>query len=311
VTEPSPAAPQGGPQAPIAPQATPAASPAPTPSSASPAPRAGVISDGAYDGLPADQRDRYARVKNGDSGAQWVHRDQLAPDVAKPDANALPSDPAAKVKIGAYEISESELGEMMTRQAAEDLRKATLPATPGDYAPDLPEKFTMPAGVEFKLDPADSMLADARTWAHSRGLSQSDFSELVAIYASAKGKEQAFLNTAAAAEVAKLGANGSQRVSAIDTYLRGLLGDDLAAPMRSVMVTEKIVRGWETIIHKFQSQGVASFSQAHREPGQAGGKVSDEEYGRMSPAARLDYARSFDQRQFGGTKRDEYSSDQR
>jgi hypothetical protein len=34
--------------------------------------------------------------------------------------------------------------------------------------------------------------------------------------------------------------------------------------MRSVMVTEKIVRGWETIINKFISQGAASFSQGHR-----------------------------------------------
>jgi hypothetical protein len=122
----------------------------------------------------------------------------------------------------------------------------------------------MPAGVEFKIDEADPLLADARNWAHAKGFNQSDFSELVGIYASAKAKEAAFISTAAAAEVAKLGANGTQRVSAIDTWLRGQLGDDLAGPMRTVMVTEKIVRGWEAIMQKFQSQGAASFSQAHR-----------------------------------------------
>ena len=46
-------------------------------SSSAPPARSGVITDGAYDGLPPDQQDRYARVKNGDSGGQWVARDQL------------------------------------------------------------------------------------------------------------------------------------------------------------------------------------------------------------------------------------------
>jgi hypothetical protein len=48
------------------------------------------------------------------------------------------------------------------------------------------------------------------------------------------------------------------------------------------------------------SQGTATFSQAHREPGhdQRGGRVSDEAYNAMSPGQRLDYSRGFDQSQF-------------
>jgi hypothetical protein len=45
----------------------PAASPAAA--SATPAPRAGGITDGAYDGLSPDQQDRYARVRKGPTAA--------------------------------------------------------------------------------------------------------------------------------------------------------------------------------------------------------------------------------------------------
>jgi hypothetical protein len=58
------------------------------------------------------------------------------------------------------------------------------------------------------------------------------------------------------------------------------------------------VQAAEKLVAKFSSQGAASFSQAHRVPGETGGKVSDEEYGRMSQAEKLDYSRRFDQKQF-------------
>jgi hypothetical protein len=54
----------------------------------------------------------------------------------------------------------------------------------------------------------------------------------------------------------------------------------------------------ETLQHKFSNQGVASFSQSHRVPPNPSGRASDEEYNAMTPAQRLDYSRSFDQRQF-------------
>jgi hypothetical protein len=188
--------------------------------------------------------------------------DPSAPPPAKTDAPA----PTAgdKVKVGEMEVSQAELQEFFKSKGEAELRKATLPATPENYEAKLPENFEMPAGVEFKVDPADPLLADARRWAHAKGFDQSDFSELVGIYATAKAKEAAFINTAAAAELGKLGANAVQRVSAIENFLRGHLSDDLAKDMRTVMVTEKIVRGWETIMRKMQSQGAASFSQAHR-----------------------------------------------
>ena len=208
--------------------------------------------------------------------------------------------PAAgdKHKFGEMEFTEQELRDFLTAKGEAELRKASLPGAPEKYEAKLPENFEMPAGVKFEISESDPLLIDARAWAHGKGLDQATFSEMVGLYASAKAKETAQLNAAHAAEVAKMGANGTMRVTALEQWLRGVVGDKLAGPMRTMMVTADIVKGLETLQQKFSSQGVASFSQAHRVPGEGGGKVSDEQYNAMSPAARLDYARGFDQRQF-------------
>jgi hypothetical protein len=206
--------------------------------------------------------------------------------------------PGDKHKFGEMEFSEQELRDFLTSKADAELRKASLPATPADYKADLPANFEMPKGVDVKIDETDPLLIDARAWAHSKGLDQATFSEMVGLYATAKAKEAAQLNAAHAAEIAKMGANGTQRVTALEQWLRGMVGDKLAGPMRTMMVTADIVKGLETLQHKFSSQGAASFSQSHRVPADPAGRVSDEQWATMSPAARLDYARSHDQSQF-------------
>lgn len=270
-----------------------AAAPAP------PAPRAGVIADSVYQSLPADQQGRYANVrKAGDQGgSEWVARDQLAADSGiKPDGGAQDG----VHKFGDVEFSEQEMRDFLTAKGEAELRKASLPASPADYKAELPANFEMPGGVKFEINEADPLLIDARAWAHGKGMDQATFSEMVGLYAGAKAQETAQLNAAHAAEVAKMGANGTSRVTALETWLRGIVGDKLAGPMRSMMVTADIVKGLETLQQKFSSQGAASFSQAHREPRDPAGRVSDEEHARMTPGQRLDYARGFDQRQFAG-----------
>jgi hypothetical protein len=274
------------------------------PISPPPAPAAprNTIADVAYDRLAPDQQSQYARIKDADNNPEWVRRDQLATD-RKPDATTTteappPTDPNAKHKFGEMEFTEQELRDFLTSKADAELRKASLPDAPEKYEAKLPENFEMPAGVEVKIDVTDPLLIDARTWAHGKGLDQATFSEMVGLYASAKAKEAAQLNAAHTAEIAKMGANGTQRVSALEVWLRGMVGDKLAGPMRSMMVTADIVKGLETLQHKFSSQGAASFSQAHRTPQDPEGRVSDEQWATMSHAQRLDYSRGFDQSQF-------------
>jgi hypothetical protein len=258
--------------------------------------RAGLVADSVYDGLSPDQQSKYARMpRAGDlGGADWIERSQIAADPAKPGDGAA----GEKHKFGDMEFTEQELRDLLTAKGEADLRKATLPATPADYKAELPANFEMPGGAQFEFKEADPLLQDARAWAHSKGLSQSDFAELCGMYASAKGSDAALVQRAGAAEVAKLGVNGTARVTALETWLRGTVGDKLAGPMRSMMVTAGIVQGLETIMQKMVSGGAASFSQAGRVPGQASNKPSEEQWGRMSPAERMDYTNSTDQSQF-------------
>jgi hypothetical protein len=152
------------------------------------------------------------------------------------------------------EFTEQELRDLLTAKGEAELRKASLPVSPAEYKAELPANFEMPAGIsEFKFDEADPLLVDARNWAHAKGLDQATFSEMVGLYATAKVKETAQLSAAHAAEVAKMGANGTQRVTALETWLRGIVGDKLAGPMRGMMVTADIVKGLETLQHKFSS----------------------------------------------------------
>ena len=98
-----------------------------------------------------------------------------------------------------------------------------------------------------------------------------------------------------------MGANGPMRVTALETWFRGVVGDDkIAGAMKNMLVTADIVKGMERIQARMATQGAASFSQAHREPGHdpRGGRVSDEAYAAMKPGERLEYARGFDQSQF-------------
>jgi hypothetical protein len=75
------------------------------------------------------------------------------------------------------------------------------------------------------------------------------------------------------AEVEKLGAMGTARVTAVDRWLRGTLGDDLGTAVRGMMVTAKIVEGFEKLMTRMSGQGVASFTQSGRDTPAANGSI--------------------------------------
>ena len=73
------------------------------------------------------------------------------------------------------------------------------------------------------------------------------------------------MSDAIKAEIKKLGPNGTQRINAIHQFLRGLVGDEHARPLASMLVSERHVLALEHLAAKFTNQGAASFSQAHRD----------------------------------------------
>jgi hypothetical protein len=263
--------------------AAPPASPAPSQQTA-PAPSA-PVTPGSKAWAEMTQEQRHAQLRGpenprarGHSPAR-DHREATATQATGQDAPpANPSeDPQApqadgtKFKVGKFEVSEGDLAAMMDRQAQEDLRAATRPASPEAYEAKLPADLKLPGGQSFTFNQNDPSLVAARNLAHSKGWSQQDFSEALGIFASHIAGEQAALAERSAAEVAKAGVNAPQRVDAVTRWITAEVGEADAKPIRATIVTDAHLRFYERLMNKITSQGAASFSQSHRVPPETAG----------------------------------------
>jgi hypothetical protein len=286
---------------------TPSAVPAATPQ---PQPRAGVISDAAYDALPAADRDRYARVRKGpQGGSEWMARDKLPPEPADPTKSTTttttddgkPSVTAdGKLRVGSMELDEGDIRKIMAESAMRESRKATMPADAAGYTLNLPADLKLPDGMTWKWatdHPVQGpLLAAAKEFAFANGIDQAGFSKMMGLFVAHQTHEAQVVNQAKAAELAKLGATATARVDSITQFVRGMTGDDkLAASVTSMLFTADQVRAWEKIIGRITNQGVASFRQDGRELN-TGGKgplssMSDEQYNAMSASERFRVSR--------------------
>jgi hypothetical protein len=209
---------------------------------------------------------------------------------ANPDA-AL-SDPAAtgeKFKVGEFEVSEAEVRDLLADKAARDLARTQIPADPKGYELKLPEGVTLPGGtqVAFGNDPESLAMIDAaQQWAHKKGLSQSEFSELLSIQAHDLAAKELKIATYARAEVEKLGATGPQRIDAMTKWIRSEMGDTDAKPIIASMATAAHVKFYEKLFMK--STGAGSFRQTGRVDEPRG--VDDATWNSMSYSQKKDYA---------------------
>lgn len=190
------------------------------------------------------------------------------------------------------------INEHVTFKAAEDSRRLSMPQNADAYKAELPSDFKPPEGVEFKFNADDPLLAQARTLAHQSGLSQENFSKLLGLYAGSQVASQQAVTVARNTEIAKLGAAGPARVDAVTTFMKSFLGEADGQLLASRMFTARDVEVVEKLVAKVTSQGGSTFKGTGREAPQSQGRVSDEQYAKMSPAQRLDYARQFDQSKF-------------
>lgn len=199
--------------------------------------------------------------------------------------NSLKVDPESLVK----DLKERD--ELKAFKAAEDTKALSRPQTPEAYKLDLPADFTPPAGVEFKFDANDPILAQARAQAHADGLSQESFSKMLGLYAAAKVGEESQIKAARTAEIAKLGSTAAARVDAVVNWVTGMDGTADkrdAKALASMLVTAAHVEAFERLMLKVSSQGAASFSQQHRDV--STGKVDDAAWAKMSYSEKKAYA---------------------
>lgn len=181
----------------------------------------------------------------------------------------------------------AHLDELATFKAAEDSRKLTLPASPDAYQVALPEGFTPPVGVAYEFDTKNPALASAQQWAHANGLSQQQFSDMLALYASNEVASVAKLETLKSEHLKGLGVNGPARIDAVTLWLTSNFGE-MAKPAIASMATTQQVEMFEKIIAKVTGQGGGGFRQTGREVDT--GKVDDATYNKMSYAEKKAYA---------------------
>lgn len=192
-------------------------------------------------------------------------------------------------------------------KAASESRRLALPQKPEDYQAALPADFKAPEGVKFEFRADDPLLAQARSVMHDidqgKISGQDAFSKLLGIYAGGQVSSQQRITEARNAEIAKMGPTGPARMDALTTFYEAYLGEGAGKAMASRMFTAADVALHEKIIAKITNGGGASFSTSGREPPeQQGGRVSNEQYAKMTPAERLDYARKFDQTKIQQTR---------
>lgn len=194
-------------------------------------------------------------------------------------------------------VNTAKINELVVRDAANESRRLTLPQKREDVSLDLPPDFKLPEGVDFKWDPKNPQYDKFRDLVVSDGIPQATATKLASLFAEIMVGDQASIQQWEAAEVAKLGANGPARATAVETGIKGLVGDALAAHAKTMTRTAGGVQFLEAVLAKFSTQGATS-PQGRRDVPAQQGKVTEEQFATMSPAARLDYTRQFDQTQF-------------
>ena len=193
----------------------------------------------------------------------------------------------------------TEFNRLTAFEAADKVRWNALPQSADAYKPELPKDFQIPQGVEFAFKTDDPLMAQAKTLFHDiqtgKVSGQEAFSKMLGLYAGALIADQQSINGARNAEIAKLGATGTSRINAIETFWKSFLGEDMGKQINARILTAADVAIHEQIITKLTNQGSATLSAAHRDVEQPQGVLPAEQVDRMSARERLDYARQFDQ----------------
>jgi hypothetical protein len=184
-----------------------------------------------------------------------------------------------KLRVGQYELSETDIGALLERKSLEESRKLTVPTSADGYKFDLPSDFKMPDGVTWAWDEGHPvqgpLLARAREFAHGAGLSQDQFSQMLSFHVANEVQQQQVFNRAKLAELDKLGSLGPARIDAVRAWVRGMTGDSApellrvleAAPMAST------ITAFEKRMSRWSSQGAGGSPSSGRDGGEGRGPL--------------------------------------
>ncbi len=170
--------------------------------------------------------------------------------------------------------------------------EAARPETEDGYEVTLPESFKLPDHIKLAdgqqiIDPTDPRIVGLRKLAHEKGWSQQDFQDVLAfgVNMDIAGSDRHVESLKA--EMSKLGGRAKQRVDAVTDWLGAKLGKR-ADGLIGKLTTAEDIAAFETII-SLNRGSVPGSPGAGRDTGKT--EISDEEYDKMSPSAKINYAR--------------------
>ncbi len=241
---------------------------------------------GGGDGGQSGDDGANANAGAGDGGDQAakVEGDQ---QLQRPDY--LPEelwDEKAGFKADAY-------NDLVAFKASREAELAQVPDSPDKYEARLPATFKLPEGVEVPegelvLDASDQRIQFLREVAHKQNWSQAQFEDVLAMGVHMDIGENQKMKEAAAAEREKLGSRGAERVNAVTTFLDAKIGKEYSGALRGMMFTAKQVEAFEAL-QRLVRGDVRGNPNGGRDATPA--ELSDEEYQKLSPTERINYAR--------------------
>jgi hypothetical protein len=188
-----------------------------------------------------------------------------------------PTPQERMIRVGESDFSEKQITDSLAFRAEQDVRERSLPPSADKYEIKLPADFKAPEGFKFEFDMNDPLLKSAREAAFTGKLGQENFSKFLGLYAANKIAEQQRLAPAREAELSKLGTAATQRIDALETWLKARVGDKsklLVAQMRNYPVAA-MVETFEGLMKQFSDQNGAQFDQRGRsEQEQPTGKIA-------------------------------------
>lgn len=186
-----------------------------------------------------------------------------------------------------------DFNSLIARDAERNAQLAQVPEAADKYEAKLPHDFELPDGVtipdgESALDANDPRIAAARDFAHANQFSQAQFESMLAMGVNLDMAENARISDAVKAQVELLGAKGKERIGAVKTWIAAKLPADQAEALTGMMFTAKSIEAFEALM-RLNRGAVPGNPGAGRDAGKT--EISDEEYSKMSPVQRINYAR--------------------
>ncbi|NTG94250.1 hypothetical protein [Rhizobium rhizogenes] len=190
-------------------------------------------------------------------------------------------------------FKQQDFDDLVAFKAERISAEASRPESADAYEVALPQDFKLPENIKLEegqsiVDPADPRVVELRKIAHAKGWSQSDFQDVLALGVNMDIATQERQAEALKAESAKLGSRSKERIEAVTSWVDAKLGPKLGNALKHMLYTAEQVEAFERLMSVNRGD-VPGTPGAGRDVGKK--EISDEEWDKMSPSARINYAR--------------------